>query len=70
MDGFQLSNVIYFTKATERRFRKACDQIVRLNQRLGDVQKRYMQAKRCNNRAFQGHHGPLFHREILRNLLL
>ena len=37
----------------ERRFRKACDQIVMLNQRLGDVQKRYKNAKRSNNRAFR-----------------
>ena len=36
----------------ERRFRKACDQIVMLNQRLGDVQKRYKMAKWSNNRAF------------------
>lgn len=37
----------------ERRFRKACDQIVLLNQRLGDVQKRYKMAKRSNNRSFR-----------------
>jgi mitochondrial fission protein ELM1 len=37
----------------ESRFRKACDQIVMLNQRLGDVQKRYKMAKRSNNRAFR-----------------
>ena len=37
----------------ERRFRKACDQIVMLNQRLGDVQKRYKMAKRSNNRSFR-----------------
>lgn len=38
---------------SERRFRKACDQIVMLNQRLGDVQKRYKVAKRTNNRSFR-----------------
>lgn len=38
---------------SERRFRKACDQIVMLNQRLGDVQKRYKSAKRTNNRSFR-----------------
>lgn len=38
---------------SERRFRKACDQIVMLNQRLGEVQKRYKMAKRSNNRAFR-----------------
>ena len=38
---------------SERRFRKACDQIVLLNQRLGDVQKRYKMAKRSNNRSFR-----------------
>ena len=37
----------------ERRFRKACDQIVMLNQRLGDVQKRYKNAKKANDRAFR-----------------
>lgn len=37
----------------EHRFRKACDQIVMLNQRLGDVQKRYKMAKRNNNRSFR-----------------
>ena len=37
----------------ERRFRKACDQIVTLNHRLGEVQKRYKMAKRSNNRAFR-----------------
>ena len=37
----------------ESRFRKACDQIVTLNQRLGDVQKRYKMAKRSNNSAFR-----------------
>jgi len=37
----------------ERRFRKACDQIVMLNQRLGDVQKRYKMAKKSNNRSFR-----------------
>ena len=38
---------------TERRFRKACDQIILLNQRLGEVQKRYKMAKRANNRSFR-----------------
>jgi hypothetical protein len=38
---------------TEKRFRKACDQIVLLNQKLGDVQRRYKMAKRSNNRAFR-----------------
>ena len=37
----------------ERRFSKACDQIVMLNQRLGEVQKRYKSAKKCNNRSFR-----------------
>lgn len=37
----------------EHRFRKACDQIVMLNQRLSDVQKRYKMAKRNNNRSFR-----------------
>jgi mitochondrial fission protein ELM1 len=37
----------------ERRFKKACDQIVMLNQRLGEVQKRYKMAKRTQNRAFR-----------------
>ena len=38
---------------SERRFRKACDQIVMLNQRLGEVQKRYKMAKMSNNRSFR-----------------
>lgn len=38
---------------TERRFRKACDQIVLLNNHLGEVQKRYKMAKRTNNRSFR-----------------
>lgn len=37
----------------ERRFRKACDQIVLLNQKLGEVQKRYKNARRNNNRSFR-----------------
>ena len=36
----------------ERRFRRACDQIVLLNQNLGEVQKRYKNARRTNNRSF------------------
>ena len=39
--------------AAEKRFRTACDQIVLLNQRLGDVQKRYKLAKRSGNKAFR-----------------
>ena len=43
-----------FTLSTaERRFRGACDQIVLLNQKLGDVQKRYKAARKSNNRAFR-----------------
>lgn len=38
---------------SERRFRKACDQIVLLNQKLGAVQKRYKSAKNDNNRSFR-----------------
>ena len=37
----------------ERRFRRACDQIVLLNQKLGEVQKRYKKAKSTNNRSFR-----------------
>ena len=37
----------------ERRFRRACDQIVLLNQKLGEVQKRYKNARRTNNRSFR-----------------
>ena len=39
--------------AAERRFRGACDQIVLLNQKLGEVQKRYKTARSTNNRAFR-----------------
>ena len=43
-----------FTLSTaERRFRGAFDQIVLLNQKLGDVQKRYKAARKSNNRAFR-----------------
>ncbi len=38
---------------SERRFKKACDQIVLLNQRLGQVQKRYKTAKSENHRSFR-----------------
>ena len=34
-------------------FQKACDQIVLLNQKLGEVQKRYKNARRTNNRSFR-----------------
>lgn len=37
----------------ERRFKKACDQIVVLNQRASDVHKRYKNAKKKKNRAIQ-----------------
>ena len=37
----------------EGRFKKACDQIVLLNKRLGEVQKRYKLAKRASNRVFR-----------------
>ena len=37
----------------ERRFRRACDQIVLLNQKLGEVQKRYKKARSTNNRSFR-----------------
>lgn len=33
--------------------KKACDQIVLLNQRIGDVGKRYKKAKNSKNRVFQ-----------------
>ena len=36
----------------ERRFRRACDQIVLLNQKLGEVQKRYKKARSTNNRSY------------------
>ena len=37
----------------ERRFRRACDQIVLLNQKLGEVQKRYKKARSTHNRSFR-----------------
>ncbi|KAH3854698.1 hypothetical protein DPMN_097246 [Dreissena polymorpha] len=40
-----LDKRISLTEA-EGRFKKACDQIVILNKRLGEVQKRYKMAKR------------------------
>lgn len=38
---------------SEKKFRRACDQIVLLNQKLGDVQRRYKHAKKSNNRVFR-----------------
>ena len=38
---------------SERRFKRACDQIVLLNQKLSQVQKRYRNAKNENNRSFR-----------------
>ena len=37
----------------EKKFRKACKQIVQLNFKLGELQDRYMKAKRTNNRSFR-----------------
>ena len=37
----------------ERRFRRACQQIILLNQKLGDLQKRYRSAKKENLRTFR-----------------
>ena len=37
----------------ERRFRRACDQIVLLNQKLGEVENRYKKARSTNNRQFR-----------------
>jgi len=39
--------------SAEKRFQTACDQIVLLNQRLGDVQRRYKIAKHTGNKAFR-----------------
>ena len=39
--------------AAERRFRGACDKIVLLNQKLGEVQKCYKTARNTNSRAFR-----------------
>lgn len=39
--------------AAEKRFKTACDQIVLLNQRLGDVQRRYKTTKKTGNKAFR-----------------
>ena len=37
----------------EGRFKKACDQIILLNDRLAAAQKRYRTAKRTGNKAFR-----------------
>ena len=37
----------------ERRFKKACDQIIMLNQRVSDIKKSYKDAKMNKNRHFQ-----------------
>jgi len=39
--------------SAEERFQRACDQIVLLNLKLSDVQKRYKRAREENNRAFR-----------------
>ena len=38
---------------TERRFRRACEQIVQLNYKLDDLQCRYLKAKKENMKTFQ-----------------
>ena len=38
---------------TERRFRRACEQIVQLNYKLDDLQSRYLKAKRDNHRSYR-----------------
>ena len=38
---------------TERRFRRACEQIVQLNYKLDDLQGRYLSAKKDNLRSFR-----------------
>ena len=38
---------------TERRFRRACEQIVQLNYKLDDLQRRYLKAKKENMRTFR-----------------
>jgi len=58
MPQLRRANRIYNDKRTslidtERRFRRACEQIVLLNQRLDQLQQRYDNAKRQFNRAFR-----------------
>ena len=38
---------------TERRFRRACEQIVQLNYKMGDLEHRYKKAKREGRRTFR-----------------
>ena len=38
---------------SERRFRRACEQIVQLNYKLDELQCRYLKAKRENMRTFR-----------------
>jgi len=38
---------------TERRFRRACEQIVQLNYKFDDLQCRYLKAKKENMRTFR-----------------
>uniref|UniRef100_K1PH20 Uncharacterized protein n=1 Tax=Magallana gigas TaxID=29159 RepID=K1PH20_MAGGI len=38
---------------SERRFKKACDQIVQLNYKMSDLQSRYSTAKTENQRSFR-----------------
>ena len=37
----------------EKKFRTACEQIVQLNFKLGELQNRYMKAKAANQRSFR-----------------
>lgn len=37
----------------EKKFRRACEQIVQLNFKLGELQDRYMKAKKNNQRSFR-----------------
>lgn len=37
----------------EKKFRRACEQIVQLNFKLGELQDRYMKAKKSNQRSFR-----------------
>ena len=69
MCGFRFIPVRYFHNTTstmkasldkrftlydaERRLRRACDQIVLFNQKLGEVQKCYKKARSTNNRSFR-----------------
>lgn len=53
--GKGLLNKRFTLIETERRFRKACSQIIHLNSEVKEIQSRYDRAKHENRRSFRYH---------------